>query len=113
MPEQNLNRELKMVHRSITRIVNLLERVAKQIDKGEGLQPKKGKARTARKKSPEIKQSVLDTIERSKKGITVGEIKSRTKLDDRQVSNALYKLTKNGYIQAKYRGVYVSRSSRS
>jgi hypothetical protein len=25
----------------------------------------------------------------------------------------LYKLTKNGYIQAKYRGVYISRSSRS
>ena len=40
-------------------------------------------------------------------GITIAQLKGKTALDDRQLSNALYKLTKKGMIAAKSRGVYV------
>lgn len=53
--------------------------------------------------------TVLDTIKRSKKGITVAQLKEKTKLDSRQLSNALYKLTKKGDIQTKSRGLYVKK----
>lgn len=58
-------------------------------------------------------QSMLDAIfgmiSRSRKGITVAQLKRKTKLDPRQVSNALYKLTQKGKIETISRGVYVKK----
>jgi predicted Rossmann fold nucleotide-binding protein DprA/Smf involved in DNA uptake len=53
--------------------------------------------------------SVFDIIKRTKKGVTVAQLKERTKLNPRQLSNALYKLTKKGKIQTKSRGLYVKK----
>jgi predicted transcriptional regulator of viral defense system len=50
---------------------------------------------------------VYKTIRRSRNGISIAQLKAKTALDDRQLSNALYKLTKKGMIEAKSRGVYV------
>jgi lambda repressor-like predicted transcriptional regulator len=50
---------------------------------------------------------VLDAIKRSRKGISIAQLKQKTALGDRQLSNALYKLTKKGIVHAKSRGVYV------
>lgn len=58
-------------------------------------------------------QSMLDgifgMISRSRNGITVAQLKKRTGLDPRQVSNALYKLTQKGKIETISRGVYVKK----
>jgi predicted Rossmann fold nucleotide-binding protein DprA/Smf involved in DNA uptake len=53
--------------------------------------------------------SVFDIIKRTKKGVTVAQLKEKTKLNARQLSNALYKLTKKGKIQTKSRGLYVKK----
>jgi len=53
--------------------------------------------------------SVFDIIKRTKKGVTVPQLREKTKLDSRQLSNALYKLTKKGVIQTKSRGLYVKK----
>jgi predicted Rossmann fold nucleotide-binding protein DprA/Smf involved in DNA uptake len=53
--------------------------------------------------------SVLDIIKRTKKGVTVAQLKEKTQLNARQLSNALYKLTKKGKIQTKSRGLYVKK----
>jgi lambda repressor-like predicted transcriptional regulator len=53
--------------------------------------------------------SVFDIIKRTKKGVTVSQLKEKTKLNSRQLSNALYKLTKKGKIQTKSRGLYVKK----
>jgi predicted Rossmann fold nucleotide-binding protein DprA/Smf involved in DNA uptake len=45
----------------------------------------------------------------SAEGTTVAEIKEKSGLSPRQVSNALYKLTKKGMIDTKSRGVYVKK----
>lgn len=63
----------------------------------------------------EAQQTMLDNIlvmiGRSRNGITVEKLKKRTGLEARQVSNALYKLTKKGKIETLSRGVYVKKKS--
>ncbi|MBC2712360.1 MAG: hypothetical protein HGJ94_15645 [Desulfosarcina sp.] len=58
-------------------------------------------------------QTMLDNIfgmiSKSRNGITVERLKKRTELQARQVSNALYKLTKKGIIETLSRGVYVKK----
>jgi hypothetical protein len=41
--------------------------------------------------------------------VTIATLKAKTKLDSRQLSNALYKLSKKGMIRTKSRGVYVKK----
>jgi predicted Rossmann fold nucleotide-binding protein DprA/Smf involved in DNA uptake len=53
--------------------------------------------------------NIFGMISRSRKGITVAQLKNRTGLEKRQVSNALYKLSNKGKIEAVSRGVYVKK----
>ena len=53
-----------------------------------------------------VLDNVYNAIKRSKKGVAISTLKTKTKLDPRQLSNALYKLTKKGAIKAVSRGVY-------
>ena len=84
------------------------------------------KKRAAKKQAPtteegaqaptaQSQQTMLDNIlvmiSRSRNGITVEKLKKRTGLEARQVSNALYKLTKKGKIETLSRGVYVKKKS--
>jgi lambda repressor-like predicted transcriptional regulator len=48
-------------------------------------------------------------IQRSKKGATIATLKTKTGLDSRQLSNALYKLSKKQLVHAKSRGVYFKK----
>jgi Sugar-specific transcriptional regulator TrmB. len=50
----------------------------------------------------------IKLIKRSRKGATVEKIKEATKLDKKQISNSLYKLTKKGMVKTVSRGVYVA-----
>ena len=75
---------------------------------------KAAKKKAAKKKAAPAQQvtmldSVFDIIKRTKKGVTVAQLKEKTKLNSRQLSNALYKLTKKGKIQTKSRGLYVKK----
>jgi len=115
-----LQTELKAVSKSLTALSKQVERISKQLDK---LQPAK-KAAAKRKAAPARKpaasraaaargttvlDAVFDAIKRTKNGATVVQLKQRTKLDARQLSNALYKLSKKGKIYAKSRGLYVKK----
>lgn len=64
-------------------------------------------------KSPAKGSTMLDDIfgmiSKSRSGITVERLKKRIGLEARQVSNALYKLTKKGQIETLSRGVYVKK----
>jgi predicted Rossmann fold nucleotide-binding protein DprA/Smf involved in DNA uptake len=77
--------------------------------------PKKKAPAAAKAKAPAAAggQTMLDKIfgmiSRSRKGITVERLKKRVGLEARQVSNALYKLTKKGKIETLSRGVYVKK----
>ncbi len=112
MPNQSLDQELKRVHQSIAKIVRMLEDVVEEVSKREADKPDKEDDKPTLSRTSKINRSVLSTIEKSKKGITIQEIKAHTKLEQRQVNNALYKLTKKGFVKAKTRGVYIIEESR-
>jgi hypothetical protein len=78
------------------------------------------KKRAAKKKAPKAKaksaarggtmlDNVLGLISKSHDGISVEQIKKKSGLDRRQVSNALYKLTQRAQIETLSRGVYVKK----
>ena len=111
---QTMQSQLKTVSKSLATLSKQVEKLSKQIGK---TRPAK-KAAAARK--PAVKKTasaggktVLDTvfgvIKRSKNGVTVAKLKQKTQLDARQLSNALYKLSKKGQVYAKSRGLYVKK----
>jgi len=67
----------------------------------------KKKSKTAQASS--VIDAVFTAIKKTRKGITISEIKDKTKLEARQISNAVYKLSKRGQIKTTKRGVYVKK----
>jgi len=74
---------------------------------------KKKTAKAAAKATTAQKPTVLDTvysvIDKSRNGATIAQLKQKTGLTPRQLSNALYKLSTRGKIVAKSRGLYVKK----
>ncbi len=70
---------------------------------------KAGVKKPAASKGGTVLGTVFDAIKRSKKGVPIEKIKEKSGFDGRQLSNALYKLTKQGQIKTVSRGVYVKK----
>lgn len=118
---KNIKTQLKTISKSLASLSKQVDRITKQVDK---LQPAKKAAPAKRKKTvrkaavrkkaaPVSGQTVLDqvytVIKRSKKGVTIATLKTKTGLGSRQLSNALYKLSKKRLVHAKSRGFYVKQ----
>ena len=118
---KRIQTQLKTISKSLVGLSKQVERITKQVDK---LQPAKKAAPAKRKKTarkaavrkkvaPARGQTVLDkvyaVIKRRKKGATIATLKTKTGLDSRQLSNALYKLSKKRMVSAKSRGLYVKK----
>lgn len=71
--------------------------------------PSKPKPTAASTKGQTMLDDIFGMISRSRTGIAVATIKKRTDYEARQVSNALYKLTKKGKIETISRGVYIKK----
>ena len=52
-------------------------------------------------------ETVVGIVRRSKKGVTLGRIREKTDLDDKQIRNCIYRAKKQGMIKNKARGVYL------
>jgi hypothetical protein len=63
----------------------------------------------ASEKGQTVLQQVYDVICKSRKGASIDKLKEKTRLDPRQLSNALYKLTKKGSVEARARGIYFKK----
>lgn len=123
---------MKKVQNTLLSISDALQKLSKQfkaaskeLDKIQKAKPAaakkttKSKAKTAAKKStaskakaaqaPSVIDAVFDAIKKTRKGITISEIKGKTNLESRQISNAVYKLSKRGQIKTAKRGVYVKK----
>ena len=76
-------------------------------------------AASAKKAEPEVKavpdkpmtvfETVYEVIRRSRNGATIAKLKEKTSLTSRQISNAVYKLSRKGRIVSKSRGVYTKK----
>lgn len=125
---KKIKAQLDTLSKSLVTLSKKVEKISDQVDKlltskatvpakkiaAKKVVKKKAEKQISVKKKAAAKpatmlDTVLDTIKRSKKGITVAQLKEKTKLDSRQLSNALYKLTKKGDIQTKSRGLYVKK----
>ena len=116
---KNLQSQLKTVSRSLAALSKQVEKLSNQIQKPQAVKkaaakkPVAAKKTSAKKVAPAGGKTVLDTvfdvIKRSKKGVSVAQLKTKTQLDARQLSNALYKLSKKGEVYAKSRGLYVTK----
>ena len=117
--------QLKTVAKTLAGLAEKLEKLNAMIGAtpAKKAAPAKKKAAPAKKKPAAKKKapakkavatgketvldSVLGAIGKSKDGADIATLKSQTGLESRQLSNALYKLTKKGMIKSKSRGVYV------
>ena len=133
---KKLESQLKSVAKSLAALSKQVEKASQQVGKLQTAKPAPSKRATARKSSPKKKtapkkttakktvakktapkkttakkagvlDAVLGMVSRSKKGVNIVTIKSKTGFDSKQISNALYKLTKRGQIKSASRGVYV------
>ncbi len=117
--------QLKTVAKQLSSLADKLEKINAQLEsappaaKTKAAAPKRRVAKPApaktkaavAKEAPVAKDSVLnkvyEVIRKSRNGATIANLKAKTELESRQLSNALYKLSKKGKIKAKSRGVYV------
>ena len=111
--------QLKTVAKTLAGLAAKLEKLNAMLGKAPAKKaaPAKKKAAPAKKKAPAKKavaagketvlDSVMGVIAKSKDGADIASLKSQTGLESRQLSNALYKLTKKGMIKSKSRGVYI------
>jgi hypothetical protein len=84
-----------------------VKRVKKAAPKKAAAKPKAAKAAAAGKGT--VLDNVFDVIKKAKNGANIATLKKKTNLEARQLSNALYKLTKKGVIEARSRGVYFKK----
>ncbi|MGD2269193.1 MAG: hypothetical protein PVI06_02250 [Desulfobacterales bacterium] len=111
--------QLKTLSRTLASLSKQVDKISKQVDKPQPA--KKTTAKRGRPAAPKravrkrpargttVLDSVSNAIKRSKKGVTIAQLKAKTGLNPRQLSNALYKLSKKGTIVAKSRGLYVKK----
>ena len=131
LSKQQLKKQLATASKSLVNLSKQLEKISIHVDKlqaAEKVAKKKPavKKKAAAKKKPAVRKkagvkkpaaakgetvlgSVFDSIKRSKKGVAIEKIKEKTGYDGRQLSNALYKLTKQGKIKTVSRGVYLKK----
>ncbi len=128
----NLKKQLKTISRSLTTLSKQFDSVSKELGKVKAAKkaaPKKKAVKKAAKKvkaavkkkvvkkktkkadgSAPVLDNVYAIIKRAgKKGAPIDQIKKKSKLNPRQISNALYKMTKRGRIKTVSRGTYVAK----
>ncbi len=112
---KKLQEQLAWIAQTLSGLSKQVSRINKQVAKRAiraKAQPGRAAAdtspgRAARVRRDTVLDSVFDAIKRSRSGISIAQLKQKTELGDRQLSNALYKLTKKGVVHAKSRGIYV------
>ena len=107
-----LQDEIRRISRALLDLNRRLETIAARIDRPGPAGGARRRRRGAHSGGPGVRrdtvlESVYAAIRRSRNGTSIAQLKRRTDLEDRQLSNALYKLTRKGMIQTRARGVYV------
>jgi hypothetical protein len=131
-----LQDQLKTISKNLVSLSKQLDRLTKQVaklsapKKKAAAKKKAAKKAVARKAAPRKKaaakkapakkaaaagqstvlDTVLEVVKKSRNGATIAKLREKTKLESRQLSNALYKLSKRGLIKAKSRGLYIKNN---
>jgi predicted Rossmann fold nucleotide-binding protein DprA/Smf involved in DNA uptake len=114
---KNMQSQLKTISKSLAALSKQVEKLSQQVAKAQPAKKVAAVHKAAPGKEtiaataggPTLLDAVYSAIKRTKKGVTVAQLKQKTNLDARQLSNALYKLSKKGQVYAKSRGLYVKK----
>ncbi len=121
--------QLKAISKNLVSLSKQVDRLTKQVDKPQPAEkravkktavkktavkkaaPKEKAAARGRKSATgsTVLNTVYGVIKGSRKGVAIATLKEKSGLDARQLSNALYKLSKKGTIATVSRGVYVKK----
>lgn len=103
----NLSEKVEIISRQLEKLRVPKTAEAKRVKAFKPMTPAIPKRRAAVEST--VLDSVFDAIRKSRAGATTAKLKEKTGLEARQVSNALYKLTKKGMITSISRGVYAKK----
>ena len=122
---KKLQDQVKAVTKELAKLTKKVEKLQQQVAKAAAAPKKPAAKKTAKKaapkkkkaapaktpgdKKPMVLEAVYDVVRRARNGATIAKLKEETGLTPRQLSNALYKLSTRGMIEAKARGVYVKK----
>lgn len=117
-----LRKDINAVSKILSKLTQKIEKIRKDVDKQVQFS-KKTKAKSVKKKAvkkvpakkpvvrktapPTAVDTIYTIIRKSKKGVTTSELMKRTGYERKSISNAIYKLTKQGKIKTVAKGVYV------
>ena len=125
---KNLKKDLNAVNKGLKALVKKTESLMKAVDKIEKAQAtkavskptkkaavkptkpaKKTVARKPMKKAeqPTAYDTFLGFINKSKKGLSIEQLKSETGFNDKKIANLVYKAKKQGKVKSAGKGVYV------
>ena len=115
--EMTINKDLQVIGKELTKLVNQIEKLATALGKAE--KPKAKSVKTAPKSKAVSKKTptkvgkttdtdkVLAIINRSKKGVDTATLMKKTGFDQKKVRNMLNRTYKQGKITRVAKGVYV------
>lgn len=105
---QSISRDLAALSRQVNKLSKQVEKMKPAAKTTATQSPSKAAKPKAPKstRSGSVLDTVYEAIRRSRKGVSIAQLKDKTQLNARQLSNALYKLSKKGMIKTVSRGVY-------
>jgi hypothetical protein len=119
---EKLRKDLKAASKTLSNLAQKLEKIRKKVDEEVKLS-KLPKVKSVKKKAvktvpakraivrktapPNASDKIFLIIKRSKKGINTSDLMKKTGYERKSISNAIYKLTKQGKIKTAAKGVYV------
>lgn len=111
---KKLQEQLAWISKTLAGLVRQVDQVARKVGKAAPAAGRKGrpgrkpaKALPALTRTDTVLESVYHAIRRSRNGLSISQLIGKTKLEPRQLSNALYKLSKKGLVRTRARGIYV------
>ena len=106
--------ELSAVKKKLAALTKKIDKIEAALGKAQKSKPapkKKAAPKKQATKKPAAKASVSDSvlgfINRSKKGVSMADLKKKTGLADKQLQNIVFRLKKQGKVKAESRGIYV------
>ena len=110
---KQVKRDLQSVLKSLVALTKKVEKMQTQLNVPlPGKAPKARPAKKASAKKPATGETAYQTflgiINRSKKGVGINELKTKTGFNDKKIANLVYKAKKQGKIKSEQKGVYMS-----
>jgi hypothetical protein len=118
---KQLEKELKAISKALGQLTKKIEQMTKRLERLEksskAKKPKsarRGPGRPPKKKTVRRKSSgttaidaLLKLINRSKKGVRIEELRSKTGMGENNLRVSLYRLKKRGEIKNAGKGIYI------